>query len=209
MSRKEAAVADEAEILANARFYLAHVRRESLADPIERWALIHNLMNTARELRVGGITDVLGAMSSALGLRLEELGARELLADIVGSDNTGGLVGSALAALAAKNAAESESALVADAETAGPDADQGDTALTALTAQRQYPDPVAEVAFHGPLGDLVRAIEPHTEADPVALLIQGLVLFGNVIGRGPYFLAESDRHHGNLCAPAKPARCSE
>jgi hypothetical protein len=46
----------------------------------------------------------------------------------------------------------------------------------------------------------VRTIEPHTESDPVALLLQFLVAFGNVIGRGPHFRAEADRHATNLFA---------
>ncbi len=55
-------------------------------------------------------------------------------------------------------------------------------------------------ALYGLAGDIVRAIEPHTEADPVALLIQGLIVFGNVVGRGPHFMAERDRHGVNLFA---------
>jgi hypothetical protein len=44
----------------------------------------------------------------------------------------------------------------------------------------------------------VRAIEPHTESDPVALLIQQIVYFGNTIGRGPYYQIEDDKHYTNL-----------
>jgi hypothetical protein len=46
----------------------------------------------------------------------------------------------------------------------------------------------------------VRLVKPDTEADPVAILVQLLVAFGNCIGRGAYFLAEADRHHTNLFA---------
>jgi len=63
-----------------------------------------------------------------------------------------------------------------------------------------WPDPPAPEAFHGLAGDIVRAIEPHTEADPVALLVQFLVAFGNAVGRGPHFVAEADRHGLNLFA---------
>ncbi|MEM7393416.1 MAG: DUF3854 domain-containing protein, partial [Verrucomicrobiota bacterium] len=49
-------------------------------------------------------------------------------------------------------------------------------------------------AFQGIAGEIVRLIEPHTEADPAALLFQFLVFFGNVIGRGPHFKAEAGRH---------------
>jgi hypothetical protein len=53
-------------------------------------------------------------------------------------------------------------------------------------------------AYHGLAGDVVNTIAPHSEADPVALLIQFLTLAGNVIGREPYYQVESDRHHVNL-----------
>ena len=62
----------------------------------------------------------------------------------------------------------------------------------------QWPEPLREDAYHGISGDLVRTIEPHSEADPAALLLQFLVGFGNMAGRGPYYLAEEDRHHTNL-----------
>jgi hypothetical protein len=57
-----------------------------------------------------------------------------------------------------------------------------------------------EAAYYGLPGEVVKTIEPHTEADPVALLLQFLTLAGNVIGRGPYYRVESDRHHTNLFA---------
>lgn len=53
-------------------------------------------------------------------------------------------------------------------------------------------------ALYGLAGDIVRAIEPHSEADPTALLVQLLVAFGNVAGRNAYFVAEADRHYTNL-----------
>jgi hypothetical protein len=60
-----------------------------------------------------------------------------------------------------------------------------------------WPDPPAEEAFHGLAGRIVRTIEPASEADPAALLVQTLVAVGNVIGRGAHFTVEADRHHGN------------
>lgn len=62
----------------------------------------------------------------------------------------------------------------------------------------QWPTPLAPQAFHGIAGDLVHAIEPHTEADPAALLIQFLAAFGNAIGRSAYSPVEAAKHHGNL-----------
>jgi hypothetical protein len=55
-------------------------------------------------------------------------------------------------------------------------------------------------AYHGLAGDIVQAIAPHTEADPVAILVQTLVAAGNVIGNGPYYQVEGDRHRANLFA---------
>lgn len=63
-----------------------------------------------------------------------------------------------------------------------------------------WPEPLPEEAFHGLAGDVVRAIEPHTEADPVALLMQFLAAFGSCLGRGPHYLVEGDEHHSNLYA---------
>lgn len=55
-----------------------------------------------------------------------------------------------------------------------------------------------EKCFYGLSGDFVRFIEPHTEADRMALLTQFLTYFGNVIGRSAYFQVEGDRHYTNL-----------
>lgn len=52
--------------------------------------------------------------------------------------------------------------------------------------------------FHGLAGEIVHVIEPHTEADPVALLVQLLAAFGSAIGRSAHFTAEADKHFGNL-----------
>jgi hypothetical protein len=60
-----------------------------------------------------------------------------------------------------------------------------------------WPDPLAEEAFHGLPGKIVRALEPASEADPVALLVQLLVAFGNAAGKSAHFTVESDRHHAN------------
>jgi hypothetical protein len=70
-----------------------------------------------------------------------------------------------------------------------------DSRLSTLDPQA----PPAEAAFSGLAGEIVHALSPHTEADPVALLLSLLVAFGNFIGRGPHFAAEAVRHHLNLC----------
>jgi Protein of unknown function (DUF3987) len=57
-----------------------------------------------------------------------------------------------------------------------------------------------EAAYQGLAGEAVKAIEPHSEADPVALLIQFLTVAGNLMGRSAYYRIEDDRHHANLFA---------
>ena len=53
-------------------------------------------------------------------------------------------------------------------------------------------------AYHGVVGDVVRTIEPHTESDPAALLIQFVAAAGNAIGRGPFYKIEGDLHFTKL-----------
>lgn len=53
------------------------------------------------------------------------------------------------------------------------------------SAPSGWPSPLKEDAFHGVAGELVRIIEPHSEADPAALLIQCLVAAGNVSATPP------------------------
>jgi hypothetical protein len=61
----------------------------------------------------------------------------------------------------------------------------------------EWPAPVATDALHGLAGDIVRLIEPHTEADPVALLIQLLIGFGNIIGRSAHVVVGALKHYAN------------
>ena len=61
-----------------------------------------------------------------------------------------------------------------------------------------WPDPLEEQAYYGLAGEIVQTLEPHTEADPAALLVQLLVAFGSAVGRGPHFRVEADRHYANL-----------
>ena len=55
-------------------------------------------------------------------------------------------------------------------------------------------------ALLGLAGEIVRAIEPETEADAAAILAQLLVSCGNIIGRKPHYMVEGTRHHANLFA---------
>ena len=71
--------------------------------------------------------------------------------------------------------------------------------LTSLSSCAvDYPAPPDEAAYYGLAGEIVRKIEPQTEADPVALLFQILVAFGNMIGRNAYMLADGAQHYLNL-----------
>jgi hypothetical protein len=59
---------------------------------------------------------------------------------------------------------------------------------------------LAEDALYGMFGRIVRFIEPATEADRVAILVQLLIAFGNIIARNAYFLVEAAYHYTNLFA---------
>ncbi len=72
--------------------------------------------------------------------------------------------------------------------------------LSAVNDSETWPQPLDQQAYWGLAGEIVRRIEPHSEADPVALLISLLICFGNVIGRTAYFQAEASRHYLNLFA---------
>jgi hypothetical protein len=65
-------------------------------------------------------------------------------------------------------------------------------------SERQWPAPLGEAAYHGVVGEYVRLVEPHTEGDPAAVLIQTLVCLGNAMGRNPHFYVEDTRHGTNL-----------
>ena len=91
-----------------------------------------------------------------------------------------------------------DEAPVAEAVVSGvEDHDEDLSSLRSLMSQ-SWPDPLDEAAFYGLAGDIVRAIEPHTEADPVALLIDLLVSFGNMVGRNSYFVADGAFHYPNM-----------
>jgi hypothetical protein len=55
-----------------------------------------------------------------------------------------------------------------------------------------WPAPPRPEVYHGVLREYVRKLEPHTEADPMAILIQLLVAVGNVVGRSAHFEVEAD-----------------
>jgi DnaB-like helicase N terminal domain/Protein of unknown function (DUF3987) len=92
-------------------------------------------------------------------------------------------------------------------QTAGEVLDRAISRLTSLFGDgeedeqaeiRGFPEPPGEAAYHGTMGRIIRLIEPHTEASPIAILIQLLVGFGNIVRRAPHWVHESNRHSLNL-----------
>jgi hypothetical protein len=61
----------------------------------------------------------------------------------------------------------------------------------------EWPEEMRAEAYHGLAGNVVDAIGPNSESDPVALLVSFLVGFGSVVGRAAWFEVESTRHHPN------------
>jgi hypothetical protein len=62
---------------------------------------------------------------------------------------------------------------------------------------------LGEEAYHGLAGEVVRALLPHTEADPVGMLVDYLTEFGCAIGDGkegigPYVLVGRTKHPARL-----------
>jgi hypothetical protein len=57
---------------------------------------------------------------------------------------------------------------------------------------------LGEAAFHGLVGEIVRGIEPFTEACEPAVLVQVLGFFGNVVGLSPHGMVGAERHGTNI-----------
>jgi hypothetical protein len=64
-------------------------------------------------------------------------------------------------------------------------------------AHDPWPGPPAGAAFSGLVGELVSALAPASESDPVAILVQLLVGLGSLLGRGPHYRVGASRHHTN------------
>ncbi len=60
-----------------------------------------------------------------------------------------------------------------------------------------WPRALDDAALHGVIGEVVGAIEPHSESDPVAILAQSLIVFGSMLGRCGYYQVEASRHYTN------------
>ncbi len=55
-------------------------------------------------------------------------------------------------------------------------------------------------ALHGPLGDIVRAVEPSTEAAPCAILVHLLAAVGMLAGRSRWYNVGATKHHARMFA---------
>jgi hypothetical protein len=60
-----------------------------------------------------------------------------------------------------------------------------------------WPAPPRDAALHGPAGEFVTRTAPHTESDPMALLVQFLACFGAAAGRNIHYAVEATRHSLN------------
>lgn len=74
---------------------------------------------------------------------------------------------------------EFEQALAEDTESKAP----GSESLLPIDAA--WPAPIEGPAMHGFLGEIVHWLSEHTEADPIAMLVNLLIGSGVLIGRGP------------------------
>jgi hypothetical protein len=66
---------------------------------------------------------------------------------------------------------------------------------SSLSSQWPTLDPAA---LHGIAGKVVETLDPHTEADPVAVLLTFLAAAGNIVGLGPHAIADANPHPARL-----------
>ena len=72
------------------------------------------------------------------------------------------------------------------------------TAISPPTARNKWPSSILGTeAIHGPIGQYVTEVAPLTEADPAAILMQCLVMFGNRLGRSAKYHVGPTIHHAN------------
>ena len=99
--------------------------------------------------------------------------------------------------LTQRDGADFQGVRPAEAESPGQSSESSGDEETPTPAY-PWPEPLDKAAFHGLAGGFVKLVEPHTEADPAALLIQFLVAAGNVVGRSIHRKAEGARHFTNI-----------
>lgn len=77
--------------------------------------------------------------------------------------------------------------------------DEVDRAAPSIPPPPGWPE-LAEEALSGLAGEIVRTIDPYTEADRVSVLVQLLAAFGNLLGPCPHFKVEFTQHPPRLFA---------
>ena len=126
-----------------------------------------------------------------VGLNWKELRARFEPAAVASTDGAGGL-GRALP--------DEQSAAFSEPAHGWPEPPAERRATeprSSSPAQPEWPKPPNEAAYQGLAGEFVKLVEPHTEADPAALLVQFLIGFGNLCGAASYRFAGGVAHHLN------------
>ncbi|MDP9359734.1 MAG: YfjI family protein, partial [Chloroflexota bacterium] len=68
--------------------------------------------------------------------------------------------------------------------------------FTPMTPSNDWPV-LDTAALHGLPGAVVRALDPHTEGDPAATLVNYLLMFGSAVGPTPHARVGDRRHHAN------------
>ena len=78
--------------------------------------------------------------------------------------------------------------------------DEWATDLSSFTSldEAKFPPPLEHAAYYGVAGEIVKRIQPETEAHPAAMLTDFVTGFGNLIGRNAYVVADGVRHYCNL-----------
>lgn len=61
-----------------------------------------------------------------------------------------------------------------------------------------FDNKISSEAFYGLTGEVIGLIEPHSESDVAAILINFLTFMGNVIGDKPYFMAQSKKSYAKI-----------
>jgi hypothetical protein len=81
-----------------------------------------------------------------------------------------------------------------DSETAAPPTSADPVPDATDRRVTTWPDSPDPIVYRTWLGAYAKAVEPHSEADPTAILVQTLALFGNAIGPTPHFCVGADIH---------------
>ncbi|GAA4671836.1 hypothetical protein GCM10023347_27280 [Streptomyces chumphonensis] len=129
----------------------------------------------------------------AVRRRLIESGTRLVQAASASDVDTHEVRAAVLAEVTALTTSDRDSGAEDDAPQDGPPNVLYDPQPGIRRPQRLGPTPHPDV-FTGWLGETVRELDPTTEADPVAVLVNLLSAAGAAIGRRPHVMVGNDRH---------------